>query len=407
MNKKLLLSIFLVVFIDLLGFSLILPLLPYYAKSFNASDLQVGLLVASYAAAQLISAPILGRLSDQYGRRPLLLISVGGTFLSFILLAFSHSLTMLFVARILDGMTAGNLSIAQAYITDVTDEKSRGRGLGMIGAAFGLGFIIGPALGGALSTFGYAVPAFLAAGLSGFNLLLIGLWLPESLTPERREAIAHQAPRKTLSPRSLLQALRRPLVGPLLHTRFFFGLAFSLFQTIFALYSLYRFGLDSRQVGYVLSYVGLLSVLVQGVGIGKLTERFSDNTLIFFSTALMAISLLGWALSPSIVVLLIILAPLSFSGGVLNTVINSAISKSVPPYEIGGMLGISASLESLTRVLAPSLGGLLLEFSRNQFGAQVGTSVPGVFAALLMFWLVTYVWRHIYQGRQQTVKQAV
>ena len=159
-------SIFFIVFIDLLGFGLILPLLPYYAEAFGASDTVVGLLVASYAAAQLIGAPILGRFSDRFGRRPILLLSLVGTLLGFLLLGFANTLWILFAARILDGLTGGNISVAQAYITDVTDARDRVKGLGMIGAAFGLGFIIGPASGGLLSRWGYDVPAFVAARIA-------------------------------------------------------------------------------------------------------------------------------------------------------------------------------------------------------------------------------------------------
>ena len=188
MKNTRLLTIFLVVFVDLLGFSLILPLLPYYAETYGASAAVVGLLVASYAAAQLIGAPLLGRLSDRMGRRPVLLLSVAGTFLGFVLLGVAEPLGtwiagyvapqaanliiigLLFFSRILDGLTGGNLTVAQAYITDITDEQNRARGLGMIGAAFGLGFIIGPAAGGALSQWGYSIPAFVAAAVSIIEL---------------------------------------------------------------------------------------------------------------------------------------------------------------------------------------------------------------------------------------------
>jgi MFS transporter, DHA1 family, tetracycline resistance protein len=397
LKNKVLTSIFLIIFIDLLGFSLILPLLPYLARTYKASDFEIGLLVAIYAAAQLVSAPILGRLSDKYGRRPLLILSIAGTLIGYLVLAFANSLWMIFLARLIDGLTAGNISIAQAYITDVTDAKNRARGLGMIGAAFGLGFIIGPATGGALSAFGFMVPALVAAALAAINLVLVSLWLPESLTVERRKVIS-DLKRPTLSPRDLFVALRRPQFGPLLHTRFFFGLAFSIFQTIFSLYALERFNLNAQYTGYILAYVGLLSVITQGFLIGRLTARFSEPTLIFIATGVMSASLLGWALAPNLITLLIILAPTSFSGGILNTVINSAITKSVTPAEIGGALGLSASIESATRVIAPSLGGLLLDAVGQRFGPTLGTSAPGIFATFIMAWLTYYVWRHIYRG---------
>ncbi len=386
MNNKRLTIIFLIVFVDLLGFSLILPLLPYYAATFGADAFVTGLLVASYAVAQLIGAPLLGRWSDRAGRRPVLLISIFGTFIGFLLLGFAGALWILFLSRVIDGLTGGNISVAQAYIADVTDEKNRARGLGMIGAAFGLGFIIGPAVGGALSVFGYAVPAFAAATLSLINLLAVFVFLPESLTAERRAAIAAQKkPPFTL--RALIVALNRPRVGPLLHTRFFFGLAFALFQSVFALYAQYRLGLDAQTTGYVLAYVGLLSVLVQGVAIGKLTARFAESRLIFAASVMMGLSLLAWAFAPNLVALLVILAPIAFAGGTLNTVLSSALTKAVTREEIGGTLGLASSVESVTRVIAPTLGGFLIEF--------YGAGAPGIFSALVMLWVVTFVWRRI------------
>jgi MFS family permease len=228
MKNQRLAAILLVVFIDLLGFSLILPLLPYYADKYGASGTVTGLLVASYAVMQLIGAPILGRLSDRYGRRPILLLSVAGTSAGFFLLALADPIgrllagalapsaasafviVVLFASRMLDGLTGGNLSVAQAYITDVTDERNRSKGLGMIGAAFGLGFIIGPAVGGLLSRWGYAVPAYAAAGLTLVNLSLIYAWLPESLSEARRAEIA-AAPRAPFTLRRAIDRAAPPL----------------------------------------------------------------------------------------------------------------------------------------------------------------------------------------------------
>ncbi len=386
MKNNRLLIIFLIVFVDLLGFSLILPLLPYYAETFGADPFVTGLLVASYAVAQLVGAPLLGRWSDRAGRRPALLVSIFGTILGFLLLGFANALWMLFVSRVIDGLTGGNLTVAQAYITDVTDQKNRAKGLGMIGAAFGLGFIIGPAVGGTLSTWGYNIPAFAAATLATLNLLAVFFFLPESLTEERRAALARQ-PKPAFTFDALWQALNRPRVGPLLHTRFFFGLAFAMFQSIFALYAQYRLSLTAQTTGYVLAYVGVLAVIVQGLLVGKLSARFNDYRLIFVSAITMALALFGWAIAPDLVTLLVVLVPLAFAGGMLNTVLNSALTKSVYPEEIGGTLGLGASVESLTRVIAPSVGGLLLE--------SVGTWAPGIFSAMVMIWVVTFVWRRL------------
>ena len=404
MKTARLINIFIVVFVDLLGFSLILPLLPYYAEKFGATPAVIGLLTASYAAASLVGAPLMGRLSDRFGRRLILLLSVAGTFVGFLLLAFAepigHSLAslaastainvfvlgVLFLSRSVDGLTGGNITVAQAYISDITDEKNRAKGLGLIGAAFGLGFIIGPAVGGLLSKFGYSVPALVAAGLSFLNLISIFFFLPESLTEERRLAMRGQK-RPPFTLKALSVALNRPKVGPLLHVRFFFALAFSMFQSIFSLYAAYKLHLTSQTTGYVLAYVGLLSVLVQGVGVGLVTKRFRENAIIITSMWLMVFGLAGWAITPNLPVLLVVMLPLSLGGGMLNTVINSAITKAVTREEIGGTLGISTSLESVSRVIAPSAGGFLLQ--------NLGAWAPGVVSAALMLWAVYFAYRRI------------
>ncbi len=387
MNKKLF-SVILVVFIDLLGFSLILPLLPYFAKTFQADSFTTGLLVASYAVAQLIGAPLLGRLSDRFGRRPILLVSVFGTFLGFLLLGFANALWMLFVSRIIDGLTGGNLSIAQAYITDVTDAKSRSQGLGMIGAAFGFGFIIGPVAGGLLSQWGYAVPAFAAAVLSLANLVLIYAWLPESLTVEMREARGGSAKRPPVTFGALLTALKRPFSGSLLVTRFFFGLAFAILQTIFSLYALLKFNLNARDTGLVLAYIGVLAVITQGFLVGRISNKIREDILIVICVGVMSITLLGWGFAPSLPILLVILAPNAVAGGMLNTLLSSTLTKAVEPHEIGGILGLSASIESSTRIIAPALAGFLLQ--------QVGYWAPGLVAGIIMAGLFVYVMVTLY-----------
>ena len=374
-NKRILFTLFLIVFIGLLGFSLFIPLLPYYADTFGATTFQNGLLIASYAAAQLIGAPLLGRASDRYGRKPILLLSIGGTIIAFILLAFANSLWMLFFARMLDGFTGGNISVAQAYISDVTDEKNRSKGLGLIGAAFGLGFIFGPAMGGALSNLGFAAPALAAAVLSLLSFLGVIFFLPESLSPQARIELAKKA-KEEFTLQLLWRALHRPLMGPLLQVRFLFGLAFSTFNSIFPLYAQKYLNLNASQAAYMLAYFGLLIVLVQGVGIGFFSARLAESKLIFWSNILLGLTLLGWAFFPNLIGILILGLPLALSGGILSTIINSVLTKVVPTEEIGGTLGLSASLESLTRVIAPTAGGWML--------GALGSWGPGIFAAVIM-----------------------
>jgi len=399
-----LINIFIVVFVDMIGFGLILPLLPYYAETFGATPLVIGLLVASFAAASLVGAPVLGRLSDRFGRRPILLLSVAGTFIGYLLLGFaqpignvlanlfaSHAVNtftigILFLSRIVDGLTGGNITVAQAYITDVTDEKNRARGIGMIGSAFGLGFILGPAAGGLLSRWGYDIPAFAAAGLAFINLISIFFFLPESLTAVQR-ATNQQQQRPSITLNALIAALKRPKIGPLLLVRFFIMLAFAMFQAVFALFAQKRLDLSLQSTGFVLTFIGIYSVLVQGVGIGLLTKRFKENTIIITSLGVMSLGFIGWALTRNLPIMLLVILPLAGSGWVLNTIITSAITKAVEPDEIGGMLGISTSIESISRVISPTMGGFL-------FGS-VGMWAPGVAGAAVLLWAVWLAYRQI------------
>lgn len=385
--KRALGLIFAFVFLDLLGYSLILPLLPYYAETFGASLTLVGLLGTSNALAQLVATPIIGRLSDRYGRRPLLLVSIAGTLIAFMMLGLARSLPMLFASRIVDGLLGGNIALARAYITDVTDEKNRARGLGLIGAAFGMGFIIGPAMGGFLSRYGYNVPAFVAAGLAFVNFLAVFAWVPESLTPEHRAAIQQQHPTTRFNARALWNALQHPCMGPLLHVTLIYALAFTLFQSNFALYAKTRFNLAAQNTAYVLTYVGILAVLVQGVAIGRLTTRFTEKQLLFGSAALLSLAFLAWALAPNIPALLIILAPIALSAGVLNVVSSSLLTKSVYRTEVGGTLGLAASFQTLAQIITPASGGFLLDY--------FGTWTLGVVGAALMAWTTWFIYRRI------------
>jgi len=407
-------TVFAIVFINLLGFSIILPLLAYYADAYGASDFVTGVLVASYAAAQLIGAPVMGRLSDQYGRRPLLIASLIGTFIGFVILGAAEPLgilseslfklptntliiAFLFIGRIIDGISGGNLSIAQAYIADITTPEERSKGLGLIGMAFGLGFIMGPAIGGFLSQYGYAVPAYVAAGITGIALIAAVAYLKESLTRDdmaeavRESQIQRQTTGRTFSFAKLKEVMGKPLVGPLMGITFFYYVAFVMLQTIFSLYVLRRFGLEADSAGYILAYVGIISALTQGVIVGKLTERFSEFWIIVVGIVVMAFGLLTWGLAPSILWLLISMLPIAVSGGTLNTVLRSVITKLVDRREVGGVLGIQTSAESLTRVIGPTIGGLLI--------GQFGTSAPGIFGAVVLVLLLPYAYSQLIRHR--------
>lgn len=393
MNKRLL-NVGLIVLIDMLGFAIIIPLLTFYAASFGATEFQTGLLVSSYALMQMLSAPILGRLSDRFGRRPVFLISIFGTFLGLLILGFANSLWMLFASRLLSGLTAGNISVAQAYIADITDENNRARGMGMFGAAFGIGFILGPAIGGMLSVYGFAVPAFVAATLAFINLLTVFFWLPESVNAERRAELMNQK-KAEFSIKELSAALSRPLVGPLLWVRFGFAIAFNSFQTVFPLYLLHKFNLGAQETGYILAYIGVVLVAMQGGAIGPLSARFKESILLVTFVGFTLVGMIGWAIAPTLTWLLIAMFPMAIGAGSFNALINSAISKAVTRDEIGGMLGLGAGLESATRIIMPALASYLL-------GAY-GPSTPGVMASVVMVVVVVYAYVNLVSNGKSDV----
>src|SRR5262245_19844863 len=373
MNRSPLIVIFTTVFIDLVGFGIVIPVLPFYAEGtvFNATPRTVGFLFASYSIMQLIFSPILGRLSDKYGRRPVLFLSIIGTGIGFLILGFAATVWMLFAGRILDGITGGNISTAQAYIADITTKENRAKGMGLIGAAFGLGFIFGPAIGGILNRWGIHVPFFFAAGLCFANALLLYFTLPETVT---RDHPARQSAAGGRSFGQLLEALKQPKLAFVLIVYFLFVVAFSIMTTSFSLYTMFRFGYDAQHTGYLFAYVGLIAVVIQGGLIGRLVKRFGELPLILFGALCFAISLFA---VPFVGPAAGGLAGLLIGGGVFSMgnslatpALTSLASKSVGPAEQGVVLGVTQSVASLARAVGPFLAAVLINSSVAYMGAD-------------------------------------
>jgi MFS family permease len=374
--------IFLTVLVDVLAMTLVLPLLPYYAQHFGASPLIVTVLTASFAACQLVSGPILGRISDSAGRKPTLLVSQMGTLLGFLLLGGANSLWMLFAGRIIDGLTAGNLSIAQAYISDVTEPENRTKAFALIGIAFGAGFLIGPAASGFLAhRFGYSVPAYGAAGLSLLSILVTWRLLRE---PSRRANDRNQG-------ESALEGegARR---GRLAQIGWFFGqpssrlwlLEFLAFSLAFAmligglgLFLERRLGFHVEQTGYVFAFSGLVGGMLQG-GMGRIVKRTGEERLVLMGLVSMAA---GYALLAFTFGLPSLLASIflgAIGGAVVRPSVTTLITKSVGRGEQGAVLGVSQSITSSSQIVGPLLAGWLIQ--HNQLSAYALTA--GAFALI-------------------------
>ncbi|MGE0551320.1 MAG: MFS transporter [Kofleriaceae bacterium] len=376
-----LLPIFLIVLVDVLGYTIIFPVLAFYVKEFGASDLVATSIVSVYAACSLISTPIIGRLSDQYGRRRLLLLSQSGTCLGFLLLGSATSLWMVFAGRILDGLTAGNLSIAQAYISDHTKPENRAKAFGVIGIAFGVGFVFGPVLGGVLlADHGHQMPFLVAAGLSALSIVCTYVLLPHELPPKTVTADAGPAGRRpgAFDVSTYAEYFRRPGLGAIYLQFFLFTFAFSLLTSGFALFAKGKFGWDKKEVGYFFAYVGALGVILQGGLLGRLVKKFGERSLTRagFVSLLIAYPLLS--LSSHLTMLAIAATFASFGNGVLRPALTSRITKSVGRHEQGVALGLSGSLSSIAMIISPLTGGTMLELDWLLAWALIPAAVAAV-----------------------------
>jgi DHA1 family tetracycline resistance protein-like MFS transporter len=363
-----LLIIFLTIFVNLVGFGIIIPLLPFYAVTFGASPSVIGLLFAVFSLSQLMAAPILGDLSDRYGRRPVLMFSLAGTVLSFVMLALAHTVWMLFAARIVDGLSGGNISTARAYVADVTEPKDRARAYGLIGAAFGLGFILGPALSGVLAGISYTAPIWAAAGITLVATVMTWLWLPETV---------HRARAGTGNPLRYVPALlRRPLLRRILTIDFVYWLAFAIFQTTLSLFAAQRFGFGPVQTGYLFAAFGLLGAVIQGGLIRPVVRRLGDKPTFLMGLGFGALGLLGVALAHSVALFVLALVPVAIGMGFGHPTMSSLVSLVARGDEQGRVQGAASAVESLGRTIGPIWGNTSLQ--------HFGDSTPYVSAAALL-----------------------
>jgi len=392
------------------------PLMPLYAARFGANAFVIGLLGSTYPFMQFIGAPVLGRFSDRIGRRPILLVSQIGTFLGFILLGFANALPLLFISRIIDGLSGANISTAQAVVTDLTTDETRTQGLGLIGAAFGMGFILGPIIAfSVLIATGdnYQAVAFTAAFFSLVSLLLTFFWLPETRNPQGSSSRG----RSPFSFQAMFQALNRPTIGILLLLMFTQQLAFGGYEQMFSLFALNRLGMGARDTSGLFVLAGLFIVAIQGGFIGRWSKRYGDRWLVMLGLSALSVGLIltactpqipvpwynqartttemqgrastqiinvtlppetnkGW---PGIIWVLVASFPAALGGGVLHPAINSLITKSAGKDEVGGILGVSSGFYSAANAITPLFFGTLFQW----LGPPVPFLIGGLLLALL------------------------
>ncbi len=424
LDFKRVLPVIVIVLVDLLGLSIIIPLLPLYAARYGASPLTIGILQATYPMMQFLGAPILGRLSDRFGRKPVLIVSQLGTLAGFVLLGFADALWLLFLSRIIDGLSGANISTAQAAVADSTTDKTRTQGLGLIGAAFGVGFVLGPIVALAVlaaTNQNYQAVAFTAAFFSFVSILMTTFWFHETLTEGVDPSAARKRP---FTFQAMGQALRHPTIGFLLALMFFYQVAFGGYEQLFSLFTLNRLGMDARDTSALFALAGVFIIVVQGGLIGRWSKKKGDRWLVLLGVGALAVGLLGTALTPAIPVpwyekakvlaslagentklisiqsininlpdqsargwfgivwLLVASFPAALGGGLLHPAVNSLITKSSDKSEVGGMLGISAAFYSAANAVAPLFYGLLFQW----LGAPVPFFLGGVI--LLILWLI-------------------
>ena len=353
--------VFMTLFIDATGFGIIIPLLPFYAETFQAGSAALAVLIASFPLMQFIFSPILGRISDNLGRKPVLVISILTSAGSFVLFAVANSFFILLLSRIVAGL-ATETAVAQAYIADITSKKERASGIGKTGAAHAAGFIIGPAIGGTLSVYGFSAPGFAAVFLTVINLLFVLFFLPESL-PQEDSILQVVANSNDGFLRKLLDAFSKPLIGTVLLIFFIVFLSWSAIPVIMPLLGVIFFGFGSVEMSYFFIYMGTIQIVWQGVLIGRLTEKIGEEKLIAFGPLLLMLGIFLMPLIPNIVVFVFSLTMISLGAGMMRTVVPSFISKISPANEQGGILGVTTGVASIARVPGPLIGGYLFEFA--------------------------------------------
>ena len=389
-NRSSLVLIFLTVFIDLLGFGILIPILPSFSvKELHVDEAAIGIAIAIYSFVQFLFNPVLGKLSDKYGRKPVIVVCLFLNAMGYVVFAFTHSYLMLLASRVIAGIGGSSIGVAQAYIADVTTRENRSKGMGLIGAAFGLGFVFGPLIGGLLSSYGYAVTGYVAAGFSLMAFLLTILYLPESLKQkeEAEDLSAHSQRRKLFDFAAMKKILQKPDLAVLILLFFILTFSFANIYGTFALLGLKVYGFTDMQNGYMYGIVGLSSAIIQGGLIGRINKLMSKKMILTIGSILMMLSLAMIPYAGTFLGLAIVSIVLSYGTGTFQPTVLSLIYEVTSETEQGITLGINQSLSSFARVLGPLWGGFAFEYLGYPFPFLTGAVFTFIIFLLTVFYL--------------------
>jgi len=369
-------------FTEVLGFSSVMPIIPFLGLSLGLNAFQVGLILSIFSICQLFASPITGKLSDRFGRKPLLLFSQMSTFIGFFLLGIASNVWILVLARLVDGLLGSNMTVSQAYISDVTNPKYRTKTYGYSSAVFGAGLIFGPVIGGLLSTINYSVPMFFAAGVSLLSIILVFIFLPESL--DKKEKKLDFKFEDIIPIKEAKQFFKSAKIRGILLIFFIYTLAFFLFISTFALFGEKQIGVTVQEVSFYMAWIGILRVVFQSALINPLLKKLSENTTLKLGIFALIFTMTFLIFSTNYWIVYIPLSFLAFGSGVVRPILTSKLTKAVKKEETGSLLGVNNSLTSIGQIITPILGGLILQFLPTQ-------TLPAISA--LFFVIILILWR--------------
>jgi len=377
--------IFLIIFTEVLGFSIVLPLIPFLGLSLGLTPVQIGLIASAFSFCQLFASPITGKLSDHFGRKPLLILSQISTFAGFVLLGFSTTVILLIAARLIDGLLGSNMTVSQAYISDITKPKHRTRVYGYSSGVFGAGLIFGPFIGGVLSRINYSIPMFFAAAITLVSIILVMLFLPETINRKTNKISLKFD--DVIPVKDVKRFIKTPNVRNSLFMFFIYNIGFQLFISNFSLFAETQMHVGADQVSFYMAWIGVLRVVIQTLLMARILRALGENDLLITGIVSMAISMITIAFSADYLIVFVPLIFLAYGTGVSRPILTSQLTNSVTQKETATILGVNNSLNSVAQIITPIAGGFIIQY----LPSQTIPILSALFFSSLLFFLRNHV----------------